>query len=111
MYRDNVTGAALAGNIHVTPHMEYNKPGWYPKTPRSVQAAVNAALTGLSESLAAGIPKSDLASAVQSAIDAGTDRLSAAVFPSRPAAVRRLGCSLTATKHGSQRRRADVSRS
>ena len=66
------------GNIHVTPenkdawNSKYNKPsGGIPKSDlaEAVQAAVNAALTAYQKP-GTGIPKSDLASAVQTAIDA-----------------------------------------
>ena len=78
--RDNVTleQHVANGNIHVTPenkdawNSKYNKPsGGIPKSDlaEAVQAAVNAALTAYQKP-GAGIPKSDLASAVQSAIDA-----------------------------------------
>lgn len=78
--QDNVTleQHVTNGNIHVTPenkntwNSKYNKPSdGIPKSDlaEAVQAAVNAALTAYQKP-GTGIPKSDLASAVQSAIDA-----------------------------------------
>lgn len=78
--QDNVTleQHVANGNIHVTHenketwNSKYNKPsGGIPKTDlaEAVQAAVNAALTAYQKP-GTGIPKSDLASAVQTAIDA-----------------------------------------
>ena len=78
--RDNVTleQHVTNGNIHVTLenkdtwNSKYNKPsGGIPKSDlaEAVQAAVDAALTAYQKP-GTGIPKSDLASAVQSAIDA-----------------------------------------
>lgn len=78
--QDNVTleQHVANGNIHVTNenketwNSKYNKPsGGIPKSDlaEAVQAAVNAALTAYQKPVT-GIPKSDLASAVQTAIDA-----------------------------------------
>ena len=78
--QDNVTleQHVTDGDIHVTPenkntwNSKYNKPsGGIPNSDlaEAVQAAVNAALTAYQKP-GTGIPKSDLASAVQTAIDA-----------------------------------------